>query len=139
MGMIRVVVAESHRWVRQGIKDILECSGDIVVLAEAEGAAQLLRHVEQLRPDVAVLDLNLRGMMDYDTIRSVREASPSTRILVLTSNELGDDQRATGLRVEGWLPKTCELADMQGAVRDIHHGLSANRGIQFRYTAVDSS
>src|SRR4051812_35721858 len=87
---IRVFLLDDHEIVRRGIKDLLESAGDIVVVGEAGSAAEAIRRIPPLRPDVAILDGRLPDGSGIDVCREVRSAHPEIAALILTSYD--DDE-----------------------------------------------
>ena len=79
-----IVLADDHTVVRHGLRLLLERDGEMEVLAEAADADGALRYVRGHKPDVLVLDLNMPGRDSLDIIPEVDEASPGTRVVVLT-------------------------------------------------------
>src|SRR4051812_20083283 len=83
----RIVLADDHAVVRSGLKLLLEGEGDFEVVAIAGTAEDALRYVRGHKPDVLVLDLNMPGRSSLEIIPEVPEASPGTRVVVLTMQE----------------------------------------------------
>ncbi|HEY3189973.1 MAG TPA: response regulator transcription factor [Solirubrobacteraceae bacterium] len=84
----RIVLADDHAVVRSGLKLLLESEDDLEVVAVAGDAEDALRYVRGHKPDVLVLDLNMPGRRaSLDVIPEVGEASPGTRVVVLTMQE----------------------------------------------------
>ncbi|MDP1526809.1 MAG: response regulator transcription factor [Rhodocyclaceae bacterium] len=82
--MIRVIIADDHRLVRRGIKEILKTASDIVVCGEAAGSEELLLLLRQDQPDVLILDLAMPGLSGTELIKYLCAAFSSLRILVLS-------------------------------------------------------
>jgi len=87
---IRVYLLDDHEIVRRGIKDLLEGAGDIVVVGESGLAAEAIRHIPAVRPDVAILDGRLPDGSGIDVCREVRSSHPEIAALILTSYD--DDE-----------------------------------------------
>jgi two-component system response regulator NreC len=83
-GRISVVIADDHRVVRAGLRLLLGQERRIDVLGEAGDAAHAIRLVAELHPDVLLLDINMPGRSGLDAIPDVLEASPHTRVVILT-------------------------------------------------------
>jgi DNA-binding NarL/FixJ family response regulator len=81
---VRVVVADDHPIVREGLCRVLEHSDDCAVVGEAGSGLDVLPLVQQLRPDVLVLDLMLPGLGGLEVTRQVRRQCPATRVLILS-------------------------------------------------------
>ena len=82
---VRVFLLDDHEIVRRGIADLLEAEPSITVVGEAGTAAEALRWIPAVRPDVAVLDARLPDGNGIDVCRDIRSAMPETRCLILTS------------------------------------------------------
>jgi two-component system, NarL family, response regulator NreC len=81
---ITVLLADDHPIVRSGLRRLLEAEGSFRVVAEAGDVAEALRRVRGYKPDVLVLDVSMPGGPSVNAIPQFREASPDTRIVVLT-------------------------------------------------------
>lgn len=89
---IRVVLVDDHRVVRQGLRTYLESFPDLEIVGEASSGEEALRHMERWLPDVVVMDLLMPGGIDgVETISRVRQLTPHTQIIALTS--YADDAR----------------------------------------------
>lgn len=88
---IRVVIADDHAVVRQGLRFLLEQQGDIAVVGEGADGARAVALVADLLPDVALVDLLMPAMDGVTAIRAIKLAAPTTRVIVLTSYH-EDDQ-----------------------------------------------
>src|SRR4030066_2100337 len=82
---IRVLLADDHAVVRQGVRQFLEASGEIVVLAEAGDGEQALRLVREHHPDVAVLDIQMPRLSGIDVARTIRTERLPVGVLILTA------------------------------------------------------
>ncbi len=123
---IRVILADDHALVRQGIRQFLEEAGDIEVVGEAANGEGALQLVAQLRPDIAVLDVQMPGMGGIEATRQIKERFPQVRVLILTAYE-EDPYIFALLRAgaQGYILKTAEADDLVRAVRAVYRGESA--------------
>jgi len=87
MARIRVLVADDHTIVRQGIVGILKSSEDVEVVGEAADGAEAGEKATKLKPDVVVLDVSMPHLTGLEAARRIREALPATRVLVLTMHD----------------------------------------------------
>lgn len=85
--MIRVVIAEDHHLVRQGIRALLEKQSHIHVIGEAQDGQEALDLTHSLKPDVLLLDINMPRINGIEVIKRVREAGSATEILILSMYE----------------------------------------------------
>ena len=83
---IRIVIADDHDLVRQGIRSFVETHADLAIVGEASDAAQAVKLCAQHKPDVALIDLVMPGG-GIEATRAIRAASPSTQVVLLTSFE----------------------------------------------------
>jgi NarL family two-component system response regulator LiaR len=121
--VITVLVADDHPVVRQGLRTFLELQDDLEVAGEAASGAEAVALAGRLRPDVVLLDLVMPGMEGTEAISDIRAASPSTRVLVLTT--FSDDEkvlRSIKAGAAGYLLKDVRPADLVEAVRTVHRG-----------------
>lgn len=82
--MIRVVLAEDHTIVRQGLRSILEQQPGIEVIAEAENGREAVRIAEQLKPDVVVMDFSMPELNGLEATRQIKQRVPEVKVLILT-------------------------------------------------------
>jgi NarL family two-component system response regulator LiaR len=82
---ITILIVDDHTIVRQGVRTLLDMHPDLQVVGDAENAEVALSLVEELVPDVVLLDLLLPGMNGVEATRQMKRASPRTQIVVLTS------------------------------------------------------
>lgn len=80
----RVVIAEDHTIVREGLRVLLSSDEEFEVVGLAEDGRQAVRYADSLSPDVIVMDLSMPGMHGLEAIREIRRRNPDTRLLVLT-------------------------------------------------------
>lgn len=119
---IRIVLADDHQVVREGLKALLVTQG-FEVVGEAHDGREAVRQVETLRPDIAVLDLAMPQLNGVDAAREIIRRSPETRPLLLTIHT--EDPYVIGaLRagVRGYVLKTQAAADLAEAIREVGLG-----------------
>src|SRR5512143_1970350 len=122
---IRVVLADDHAVVRKGIREFLTEPGDIDVLAEAGDGDEAIRLIDQLRPDVAVLDIQMPRRSGIDVCRHVRAQHWSIGILILTAYDDAPYVLAVlQAGANGYVLKTADADDIIQAVYDVHEGKS---------------
>jgi len=112
--------------VRAGIRELLEGAGDLQVVAEAGDGEQAKALIQQHKPDVAVLDIQMPGASGIDVTRWVRSSLPSVGVLILTAYD--DDPYVMAVLqagANGYVLKTSEPDELIQAVRDVHEGKSA--------------
>ena len=123
--MIRVLIADDHAVVRRGLRTFLDLQEDIDVVGEAEDGEEAIAEAERARPDVILLDLVMPRLDGVAAIRGIRERSPSTRVIVLTSF-LDDDKLLPAVRAgaAAYLLKDVQPQDLVAAIRTVHGGES---------------
>ena len=122
---IRVVVVDDHALVRQGTRDILERVPDIEVVGEAADGEEALRLVDELEPDVVLIDVGLPGMSGVDATRILRRDHPAVSVVALTIHD--DDEYVIGMLeagATGYLLKDVRNAELVHAVLAVGRGES---------------
>lgn len=119
----RVVLVDDHDVVRKGIRNLLRKAADIVVIGEASNGYDAIKLVNQLRPDVLLLDIEMPGMNGVDVVRKLDEAGMTTNVLVLSAY---DDQEyileMLGSGAAGYLLKEETPEYILDAVRGVAGG-----------------
>jgi NarL family two-component system response regulator LiaR len=120
---IRVLIADDHAVVRQGLRTFLELQDDIEVVADVADGEAALRAAREHEPDVVLMDLVMPGIGGVEAIRGLREARPEARVLVLTSF-LDDEKLFPAVRAgaAGYLLKDVEPAELVRAIRTVDDG-----------------
>ena len=123
--MIRVLIADDHAVVRQGLRTFLDLQADIDVVGEAADGEEAVAVAAEHAPDVILLDLAMPELDGVGALLQLRETVPAARVIVLTS--FGEDERLfTALRAgaAGYLLKDVEPAELVRAIRTAHAGQS---------------
>jgi NarL family two-component system response regulator LiaR len=121
--VIRVLIADDHAVVRQGLRTFLDLQADIDVVGEAADGEEAVAVAAEHAPDVILLDLVMPRLDGIGALRRLREAAPAARVIVLTS--FGEDERLfTALRAgaSGYLLKDVEPAELVRSIRTAHGG-----------------
>ncbi len=122
---IRALLADDHAVVRQGIRQFLEESGEIEVVAEAGDGQEGLRLIRQHLPDVAVLDIQMPTLSGIDVARAIRADRLPVGVLILTAFDDEPYVRAVlQAGANGYVLKTADASDIVEAVRAVHDGKS---------------
>ena len=121
--MIRVLVADDHAVVRQGLRTFLELQEDIEVVADAADGRAALAAVAEHQPDVVLMDLVMPGLDGIEAIRRITGERPLTRVIALTSF-LDDDKVFPAVRAgaAGYVLKDVEPPELVQAIRTVHAG-----------------
>jgi DNA-binding NarL/FixJ family response regulator len=123
---ISVLLADDHAVVRAGIRQFLEQADDIEVIAEADDGEAAKKLIEQHRPDVAVLDIQMPKASGIDVTRWIRTNRHEVGVLILTAYD--DDPYVMAVLqagANGYVLKTASPREIIRAVRDVHAGNSA--------------
>lgn len=123
--MIRVVVADDHDLLREGVSGCLAASEGITVVAEASNGEGAIALVGQHRPDVAIIDVVMPGMGGIEATRRIKAEYPDVGVLALTS--FSDRQRiqeALEAGADGYLIKSVDAESLAHAVRSVALGQS---------------
>ena len=121
--MIRIVIADDHTLMREGLKRILESTDDIEVVGEATDGFGVLAHVRKGGFDLLLLDLSMPGRSGIDLIRQIRTESPKLPVLVLTMYE--EEQyaiRSIRAGAQGYLTKESAGTQLVHAIRKVASG-----------------
>ena len=121
--MIRIVIADDHAIVREGLKRIVDSADDLQVVGEAADGTEVVERVREIDFDVLVLDLSMPGRSGMELIRLVKAQQPRLRILVLSMHqELQYAVRAIKSGASGYLTKESAPAQLVLALRKIAGG-----------------
>jgi DNA-binding NarL/FixJ family response regulator len=121
--MIRLLIADDHPVVRDGLRGMLTGQPDLEVVGEAATGAEALALVPRVRPDVALVDLRMPELDGVATIRALRERHPEVRVLVLTTFDTERDVvSAIEAGATGYLLKDAPRAELSRAVRAAARG-----------------
>jgi NarL family two-component system response regulator LiaR len=121
--MIRVLIADDHAVVREGLRGFLALQEDVEVVGEAADGEEAVAAAERLTPDVALVDLVMPRVDGIEAIRRIRAVAPATRVIVLTS--FADEDRmlpAVRAGAVGYLLKDVDPKDLVAAVRTVNDG-----------------
>lgn len=121
--MIRVVVADDHQLVREGVKKVLSVDPDIVLVGEAADLESTLAVLEDTETDLLLLDLTLSPIHELDALRTVVARFPGVRVLVLSSHS----EERFGIAVlklgaAGYIPKSLTVDVVLKAIHRVHAG-----------------
>jgi DNA-binding NarL/FixJ family response regulator len=123
---IRVVLADDHAVVRQGIRQFLESSGQITVVAEAADGLEAMLLIREHRPAVAILDIQMPRQSGIETTRAIRAEQLPVGVLILTAFDDEPYIRAVlEAGANGYVLKTAEAHEIVEAVRAVSEGQSA--------------
>jgi two-component system response regulator NreC len=120
---IRVLIAEDHTIVRQGLSALLKAEPDIEVVGEAADGAEAIEIAKKLIPDVVLMDVAMRNLNGLDATRRIKKLFPAMKVLVLT---MYDNEECIfqilKAGASGYLIKDSAMTDLVSALRVIHQG-----------------
>jgi two-component system response regulator NreC len=120
---IRVVIADDHGLMREGVKALLRATDDIEVVGEAEDGDEAIREVRRLDPEVVLMDVAMPGLGGLEATLVIRKEKPDVKILVLTQY---DDReyvsRFLKAGVSGYVLKKAAAAELVAAIRAVQRG-----------------
>jgi DNA-binding NarL/FixJ family response regulator len=120
---IRILIADDHAVVREGIRHVLSADAGFDVVGEASNGAQAVMLAEDLQPDVVVLDLSMPQLSGLEAAVRIREVVPDARILVLSIHD-HEEYVLQSVRAgaQGYLRKDSSPAELRGAIRTVFEG-----------------
>ena len=123
MSVIRVLLADDHTIVRQGLKSLLDQSDDCRVVAEAADGLAAVERAHETRPHVAVVDIAMPKLSGLEVVRRIHQELPGTQVLVLTMHEEEEYVlHVVRAGASGYLVKDSAASELLEAVRALHHG-----------------
>jgi DNA-binding NarL/FixJ family response regulator len=122
-GVIRVVVADDHGVVREGIRHVLSGEAGFEIVGEAANSADAMALVESLRPDVAVLDISMPGESGLKLAARIRERLPEIRVLMLSMHDHPEYVlESVRAGAHGYLLKDTAAVELRQAIRAVEEG-----------------
>jgi len=123
MSPIRVLIADDHVVMREGISFLLEAEPDIQVVGQASDGQEAWEKARQLKPDIVLMDITMPGISGLEATRQLRAALPETQVLVLTMHE-GDEFffRMLQAGASGYVLKGASSDELLNAIRAVYRG-----------------
>ena len=121
--VLKVLVADDHPLILQGLRRTLEACDDIEVVGEARSGTEVLPLVERRRPDVVVLDLHMPGMDGAACIAEIKRSSPEVKAIVLSaSDQRTSIESATNAGASAYVIKSVSSVDIPALIRQVAAG-----------------
>ena len=119
----KVMIADDHSLIREGIKQLLEFDGTIEVMTEASNGVECLEKLEDIHPDVLLLDVNMPEKNGLEVLEEIKRKNYNVKVLILTvHNELEYLLKAIDIGVDGYILKDSESAELKKAIQAVLSG-----------------
>lgn len=120
---VKVMIADDHSMIREGLKQLLELEGDFEVIEEACDGVDCIEKLSQVTPDVLLLDINMPRMNGLEVLEKIKENKIKVKVLVLTvHNEVEYLLRAVDIGINGYLLKDSESSELKKAILAVVNG-----------------
>lgn len=120
---VKVMIADDHSMIREGLKQLLELEGDFEVVAEACDGLECLDKLASVIPDILLLDINMPNMNGLEVLQKLKEKKIKVKVLVLTvHNEVEYLLKAVDIGVNGYLLKDSESTELKKAILAVVSG-----------------
>ena len=124
--MVRILIVDDQKIVREGIKILLEKSAEIEIIGDAADGNEGLKKVELLKPDIVMLDVDMPGISGLAVAKKIRFRFPEIKIIMLSSHE--DEEyvkKATEVGAKGYLLKDASSQELEWSIKLVNQGYSA--------------
>lgn len=120
---VKVMIADDHSMIREGLKQLLELEGDFEVIEEACDGIDCIEKLQKMVPDILLLDINMPNMNGLEVLQKIKEKKIKVKVLVLTvHNEVEYLLKAVDIGVNGYLLKDSESAELKKAIFSVMSG-----------------
>lgn len=118
---IRVLIADDHALIREGIAMIVGCQSDMVLVSQASGGKDAIAQYREHRPDVMLMDLRMPDLNGIDALLAIRAEFPEARIIMLTTFDGEEEvQRSLKAGACGYLLKNIPPRELWQKIRQVH-------------------
>ncbi len=125
MGKIKILVVDDHAIMRDGIRALLSLHNDLEIVGEASEGKEAIEKVQELGPDVVIMDVAMPGMDGLEATRRIRKRNPKVKVLVLTQHDNREYiLSAIKAGTSGYVPKRAVGAELVSAIRAVNKGES---------------
>jgi len=117
---IRIILADDHKIIRDGLRTLLESESDMEVIADADNGRKAIKRVGELVPDVVIMDITMPDMNGIDATRNIIRKAPGVKVIALSMHS--DRRFVTGMLeagATGYLLKDCAFEELAKAVRTV--------------------
>lgn len=122
---IKVMIADDHVLIREGLKQLLEFDGSISVIGEAVDGEDCLKKLETIHPDVLLLDINMPNKNGLEVLQQIKNSKMNLRVLILTiHNEIEYLMKAVDIGSDGYIVKDSSAEELKIAIKSVYEGNS---------------
>jgi DNA-binding NarL/FixJ family response regulator len=119
----RIVIADDHRLIREGIKKLLELSEEFIIVGEASNGNEAIELFRALKPDLMILDINMPVLSGLDALKKIREEKNDMKVILLTiDDDRGSLTSALELGADGYILKDSDPSKMNSILLNILEG-----------------
>lgn len=119
----KVMIADDHNLIREGLKQLLEFDGSMEIIAEASNGVECLDRLKNVLPDILLLDINMPEKNGLEVLEEIKKENIAIKVLILTvHNELEYLLRAVDMGVDGYIMKDSESAELKRAINTVMSG-----------------
>lgn len=123
MGKLRIIIADDHSIVREGLKQLLEMEEDFEVVGQAANGIEVIEKIDSFDADVLLLDINMPGMNGLQTLRELKKRGNAIKIVILTIHEEREYLMETmQMGAAGYILKDSDSASLYKAIRSVAAG-----------------
>jgi len=117
------MIADDHKMIREGLRKLLELTGEVEIIEEADNGKECLKKLKEAKPDVLLLDINMPVMNGLEVLDKLKKKKNKFKILVLTvHNEIEYLMRAVDLGIDGYLLKDSDSTELLRAIKTVEEG-----------------
>ena len=125
--LTRVIVVDDHDLLRESLRSMLECEGDLQIVDEAMDGQEAIELCRLHRPDLVLMDVRMPRVDGFEATRRIKEEVGTTKVLIMSAyHNVEYVSKAIRAGAEGYVPKLTSLKELHEAVRDVLCG-------EFRY------
>jgi two-component system, NarL family, response regulator DegU len=122
-GQIKILIADDHSLIREGLKRIISFEENLTVIGEAENGERVMLPIRQNKPDVMLLDLNMPLMGGIDVLKKVKEQNNDIKVIMLTvENDSKIIHEAIDIGADGYILKDSAGTEIVNAIRTVYKG-----------------
>ncbi|MBD5105574.1 MAG: response regulator transcription factor [Lachnospiraceae bacterium] len=120
---VKIMIADDHKMIREGLKQLIELEGDMQVIEEAENGLDCIEKLEVNKPEILLLDINMPKMNGIQTLEKIKEEKMDLKVLMLTvHSEVEYLLKAMDIGVDGYILKDADSTELRKAIFSIMEG-----------------